>query len=110
MIDELTGLPTTRTGVVPRREGELGPGAEGGTVCVVIADVACDCTGAWEVWQDCGLGTLVFRHTGADGKVYRHAFDAFRFPLMPAILLNVTWLTKHEVHPVNAPTPGRRGR
>lgn len=113
-IDELTGLPTTRTGVVPRESGALGPGAEGGRVCASIPygglPRACACGGTWGVWNDYGRRLLVYRHLAPGGKVYTRSFDEYRHPTTGDMSGVIDHLTAHEVHPVNAPTPGKARR
>lgn len=114
-IDELTGLPTTRTGKVARKEGELGPGAERGNLCYGLAYGAlipriCECGGLWEVWQDTGRRLLVYRHIPVEGKGYTRAFDEYRHPTSGDISGVIDYLTTHEVHPQNAPTPGKARR
>jgi hypothetical protein len=115
-IDELTGLPTTRTGVVPREPGALGPGAEWETYCVHYTGptcpfpAACPCGGRWEVWMDHGRRTLVYRHIPPEGRVYTRTFDWERHRNEREITDCIGYLVATEVHPVNAPTPGRARR
>lgn len=113
-IDELTGLPTTRTGVVPRKEGELGPGAEWDGYCIQHNPeyTSCTCGGSWQLWWDHGRRTMIFRHIPVEesGKVYHRTFDWNRFAGERQIIDAIRQLTSHEVHPVNTPTPGRARR
>lgn len=133
MIDELTGLPTTRTGAVSRREGALGPGAELGVRCAHLTRVGCPhegCTcGYWDIWHDLGTDEYAFVHhavdrwemgrdastfTGHLGATYTRKFATFHVRRTrewrgtPEGCL--AYLASHEVHPANAPTPGKARR
>jgi hypothetical protein len=131
-IDELTGLPTTRTGTVPHEPGALGPGARHGDCCVHLTRL--DCPGAcpggwWDIWLDLDSEEYVFIHhwtertfhnVGWDGtwstqpKWTWRKFDRFHvchtkeWSGTPEGC--VAYLARHEAHPVNAPTPGKARR